>query len=149
MLYTLRFFFSSKCSLFHNANLFGSCIIPILCTGVLKLKKKNNSGAKGLITNSFRITVLSDIMRRRFGWKVPTFRWEILHQSLEMEMETGYPQTLVPVYLATCRYIPHSTRRKSQMIHKHTWNHFFDRCGVNTLLGSECTGNEGKQSVTR
>ena len=47
MLYTLRFFFSSKCSLFHNANLFGSHIIHILYTGVLKLKK-NNSGAKGL-----------------------------------------------------------------------------------------------------
>jgi len=29
MVYTLRFF-SSKCSLFHNANLFGSCIIHIL-----------------------------------------------------------------------------------------------------------------------
>ena len=47
MLYTLHFF-SSKCSLFHNANFFGSCIIHILYTGVLKLKK-NNSGAKGLI----------------------------------------------------------------------------------------------------
>ena len=46
MRYTLRFF-SSKCSLFHNANLFGSCIIHILYTGVLKLKKYN-SGAKGL-----------------------------------------------------------------------------------------------------
>ena len=32
-------FFSSKCSLFHTANLFGSCIIHILYTGVLKLKK--------------------------------------------------------------------------------------------------------------
>jgi len=32
MLYTHRFF-SSKCSLFHNANLFGSCIIHILYTG--------------------------------------------------------------------------------------------------------------------
>ena len=38
MLYTLRFF-SSKCSLFHNADFFGSCIIHILYTGVLKLKK--------------------------------------------------------------------------------------------------------------
>ena len=28
------FFFSSKCSLFHNANLFGSCIIHILYTWV-------------------------------------------------------------------------------------------------------------------
>ena len=39
MLYTLRFF-SSKCSLFHNANLFGSCIIHILYTWCAKIKKK-------------------------------------------------------------------------------------------------------------
>ena len=43
------FFFSSKCSFFHNANLFGSCIIHILYTGCAKVKK-NNSGAKGLIS---------------------------------------------------------------------------------------------------
>ena len=46
MLYTLRFF-PSKCSLFHNANLFGSCIIHILYRGCAKIKK-NNSGTKGL-----------------------------------------------------------------------------------------------------
>ena len=28
--YALRFFLSSKCSLFHNSNVFGSCIIHIL-----------------------------------------------------------------------------------------------------------------------
>jgi len=39
---------SSKCSLFHNSNVFGSCIIHTLYTGVLKFKKKNNSGAKRL-----------------------------------------------------------------------------------------------------
>ena len=44
MVYTLRFF-SSKCSLFHNSNVFGSSVIYILYTGVLKLKK-NNTGAK-------------------------------------------------------------------------------------------------------
>jgi hypothetical protein len=33
--------------LFHNANLFGSCIIQILYTGCAKIKK-NNSGAKEL-----------------------------------------------------------------------------------------------------
>jgi len=33
------FFFSSKCSLFHNSNVFGSCFIHILYTGVLKFKK--------------------------------------------------------------------------------------------------------------
>ena len=38
---------SSKCSLFHNANLFGSCIIHILYTECAKIKK-NNSGAKRL-----------------------------------------------------------------------------------------------------
>jgi len=35
-----RFFFSSKCSLFHNANLFGCCIIHILhteCAGIKKI----------------------------------------------------------------------------------------------------------------
>jgi riboflavin transporter FmnP len=47
MLYTLRFFISSKWSLFHNAKLFGSCIIHILYRGCAKIKK-NNSGAKGL-----------------------------------------------------------------------------------------------------
>ena len=31
------FFFSSKCSLFHNANLFGSCITHILYTGCAKI----------------------------------------------------------------------------------------------------------------
>ena len=33
------FFFSSKCSLFHNSNIFGSCFIDVLYTGVLKFKK--------------------------------------------------------------------------------------------------------------
>jgi len=38
MVCTLRFF-CSKFSLFHNSNVFVSCIIHILYTGVLKLKK--------------------------------------------------------------------------------------------------------------
>ena len=37
MVYTLRFF-SSKCSLFYNSNVFGSCIIHILYTGCAKIK---------------------------------------------------------------------------------------------------------------
>jgi hypothetical protein len=40
MLHNLRFFLSSKCCLFHNVTLFGSCIIHILNTGVLKFKRK-------------------------------------------------------------------------------------------------------------
>ena len=34
------FFSSSNCSLFHNSNVFGSCIINILYTGCGKIKKK-------------------------------------------------------------------------------------------------------------
>jgi len=49
MVYTLCFF-SSKCSLFHNSNVFGSCIIHILYTGCAKIKK-NNSCAKRLKLN--------------------------------------------------------------------------------------------------
>jgi len=41
------FLFSSKCSLFHNANLFGSCIIHILYTGCAKVKKKIIPAPKG------------------------------------------------------------------------------------------------------
>ena len=39
---------SSKCSLFHNSNVFGSSVIHILYTGCAKIKK-NNSGAKRLM----------------------------------------------------------------------------------------------------
>jgi hypothetical protein len=46
MVYTLHFF-SSKCSLFHNSSVFGSCIIHILYTVCAKIKK-NHSGAKRL-----------------------------------------------------------------------------------------------------
>ena len=35
------FFSLQKCSLFHNSNVFGSCIIHILYTGCAKIKKKN------------------------------------------------------------------------------------------------------------
>jgi hypothetical protein len=52
MVYTLSFF-SSKCSLFHNPKVFGSCIIHTLYTGVPKFKK-NNSCAKRLIDLSQR-----------------------------------------------------------------------------------------------
>jgi len=46
MVYTLRFF-SSKCTLFHNSNVFGSVFFTFYKHVVLKLKK-NNSGAKTL-----------------------------------------------------------------------------------------------------
>ena len=39
-MYILSVFFSSKCCLFHNSNIFGSCFIHILYTGCAKIKKK-------------------------------------------------------------------------------------------------------------
>ena len=46
MVYTLLFF-SSKCSLFHDSNVFCSCIIHILYTGCAKIKKKVIPAPKG------------------------------------------------------------------------------------------------------
>ena len=47
VVFTLRFFSFSKCSLFHNSNIFGSCIIHILYRECAKIEKYN-SGAKRL-----------------------------------------------------------------------------------------------------
>ena len=45
------FFSSSKCSLFHNSNVLGSCFIHILYTGCATILK-NNSDAKRLTATS-------------------------------------------------------------------------------------------------
>ena len=59
--------FSSKFSLFHNANLFGSCIIHTLYTGCAKIKK-NNSGTKEL---SFLDK--NSLWRNGRDWDTPQF----------------------------------------------------------------------------
>ena len=38
LFYFIQFFSSSKCSLFHNSNVFGPCIIHILYTECAKIK---------------------------------------------------------------------------------------------------------------
>ena len=58
MVYTLLFF-SLKCSLSHNCNLFGSYIIHILYTACAKIKK-NNSGARRLSDTVVVAAVLVD-----------------------------------------------------------------------------------------
>ena len=79
MVYTLRFFFSSKCSLFHNSNVFGSCFIHILYTGCAKIKKKSNSGPKRL-RNIMNLDVIKQFVLLKIfidsliemttGWKI-------------------------------------------------------------------------------
>jgi hypothetical protein len=68
MVYTLRFFLF-KMQFFHKSNVFGSCIIHILYTGVLKLKK-NNSGAK-------RLT--AQIVKTSFICETLTFSYSLQH----------------------------------------------------------------------
>ena len=70
MVYTLRFFFSSKCSLFHNSNVFGSCIIHILYIGCAKIKK-NNSGAKRLINHQLAQSI--HVCKLHAAWVVATY----------------------------------------------------------------------------
>jgi len=65
MVYTLRFF-SSKCSLFHNSNVFGSCFIHILYTVCAEIEK-NNSGAKRLI----KTVILSLLRASHFRSDIP------------------------------------------------------------------------------
>ena len=62
------FFSSSKFSLFHNSNIFGSCIIHILYTGCAKIKKKIIPAPKGLITK-LNLGVFSD------------FIWNVFHSD--------------------------------------------------------------------
>ena len=56
IVYTIRFS-SSKCSLFHNSNVFGSCIIHILYTGCVKIKKKKFWRQKVNRWVSFNVTL--------------------------------------------------------------------------------------------
>ena len=68
------FFSSSKCSLFHNSNVFGSRIIHILCTGCAKIKKKfrrQKFKAETLETEKVNMG-RSETEERKRGRKKPT-----------------------------------------------------------------------------
>jgi len=85
------FFFSSKCSLFHNSNVFGLCFIHILYTGCAKIYK-NNSGAKRLINSYvlirhrniltignpifFFLILICALNKIFFFWRRQHFKWQ-------------------------------------------------------------------------
>ena len=56
-------FFSSKFSLFHNSNVFGSCIIRIFYTGCANMKN-NNSGAERLTDAPADLNRLARFVRK-------------------------------------------------------------------------------------
>jgi len=85
-------FFSSKCSLFHNSNIFGSCFIHILYTGCVKIKKKipapngwwNLLTTMLVVTKVFRFVIfirivlwiyVVSIIRRNGYWKKGIKTW--------------------------------------------------------------------------
>jgi hypothetical protein len=57
MVYTVRFFPLQNAVLFHNSNVFGSCIIHILYTGCAKIKKKNSVAERLMYINILVNTV--------------------------------------------------------------------------------------------
>ena len=89
------FFSSSKCRLFHNATFFGSCIIHILYTGVLKFKRKFRR-------QSVNKTLLNEILfYRDWSYKIinnfaflSKMKWVKLKKDLEFQIKlicTQYP----------------------------------------------------------
>ena len=65
MVFTLRYIFSSKFSLFHNSNLFGSCTIHILYTGCAKIKKIISAPKVYLLIFRLVVHLLCQNKRRR------------------------------------------------------------------------------------
>ena len=87
------FFLSSKCSLFHNANLFGSCIIHSLYTGCAKIKKKFRrqrvnlcrflhmpSSFRGATVAAFQLFVYSLVSFQRYA--TTKFKIVSLHRTI-------------------------------------------------------------------
>jgi len=95
MEYTLRFF-SSKRILFHNANVFGSCIIHVLYTGCAKIKKiipapKSSSEIDaGSVGNNY-----ADVSRRHtfpvFGGLSPLWHLEDKEATSPLIFALGLP----------------------------------------------------------
>jgi len=115
MVYTLRFF-SSKCSLFHNSNVFGPCIIHVMYTGCAKIKK--NSGAKRLMRSS-----------RYICCPVPKFRvwpWYCYRSVLFINVK---PVLLSTVWCCVCATTILLSHTRLSMILKQLQNwQFIDIC---------------------
>jgi len=78
-MYILSVFLSSKCTLFHNSNIFGSCIIHVLYTGCAKIKKK------------FRRQRLKNV--HSFIRQIPPVKSDNFSSSLFKQKKSGSPRS--------------------------------------------------------
>ena len=86
MVYTLRFFFFSKCSLFHNSTVFGFCIIHILYTGVLKLKKEFQCQKVKVHENKINVQIATSFLGAFAKWRKATVSYVMsVHLSVPIE----------------------------------------------------------------
>ena len=91
------FFPSSKCSLFHNANLFGSCIIHILHIGCAEIKKKKyNSGAKWLRRKSVHLVGLYHVYH---VWRQELGDFRLLLPIFKLRFHTAYSSNDFYIYV--------------------------------------------------
>jgi len=96
----MQFVSSSKCSLFHKSNVFGSCIIHILYTECAKIKK-NNSGAKRLIllvVLRLPLFVVDCVGFIQFSGKTPVISLNIIY-GLAIIMNTNVFSVRYNLYL--------------------------------------------------
>ena len=102
--YTLSVSFSSKCSLFHNSNIFGSCFIHILYTECAKIKQ-NNSGAKRLI-HMYRRSPTFVRRIRTFLTQLGNKYFELLHSGAPKLSPELYfvPESPIPVVSHLLRF---------------------------------------------
>jgi len=72
--------------LFHNSNLFVSCIIHILYIECAKIKN-NNSGAKRLIYAVLHVSLesLDDILKSNYKMKINSTKTEVMVCSKDFE----------------------------------------------------------------
>jgi hypothetical protein len=90
MLHNLRYS-PSKCRLFHNALVFGSCVIHISNTGVLKFKRKFR---RQMVNNTNFATSLALLLVCKFWLRSFPSTFEIFEITLNSESDSFYQDSL-------------------------------------------------------
>ena len=100
--------------MFHNANFFGSCIIHILYTECAEIKKKNNSGAKGLnkekpyISYAFSRTNLKKYTHKEVTSIHPRVKSSKLSNPIQLRFVFYVEARNRPLELILVHYVSHN-----------------------------------------